>query len=85
MVDLVVARILRAEPVPGGILISIAAGRNQGIDEHFHGGVLEGGSDTLLAHGELTIVRIAKRITIARVALTKAELVTNPRVKLVRD
>lgn len=81
----VLARILGVEASSGGIVIGIGIGRKQGIDESFHGGVLEGDSDTLLAHGELAIVRIDPRITIAKVALTKAELGTNTRVKLVKD
>ena len=40
----------------------IAAEHSQGIDEYFHGGVLEADSTTLLAHGELASDRRSRRI-----------------------
>ncbi|HEY3802456.1 MAG TPA: hypothetical protein VGL61_07600 [Kofleriaceae bacterium] len=70
--------------VQGGYaLVTLDVGSDSSIDASWSGHVLRGESDALLDGGDLSIVRIDKRRSVAKVRLTSDVITANRRVRLV--
>jgi hypothetical protein len=78
----VTARIINLRVQGRTVLITIAAGADQGITRDWTGHVLRGDSTSELDGGTVTLIRVAKRDTLGKVHLTTDQLSANPRVKL---
>ena len=78
----VTARIINLEVQGRDSLITLSAGADQGVSREWSGHVLRGDTDSAIDGGDITIIRVAKRQTIAKVHLTPDQLNSNPRVKL---
>jgi hypothetical protein len=70
--------------VQGGYaLVTLDVGSDSSIDSSWSGHILRGESDALLDGGDLSIVRIDKRRSVAKVRLTSDVVTANRRVRLV--
>ena len=78
----VLANVVGTSIVGDELQITIGAGMRQGIAKSWRGVVLLGSGDTALPGGELTLVRVDPKLSIARVRLTVEQVTKNPRVKL---
>jgi hypothetical protein len=78
----VVARIINMRVQDSQLVVTITAGRNEGVASNWTGHVLRGDSDVSLPGGEIQIVRVDKTLTIGKTHLTGDELAANVRVKL---
>ena len=78
----VLGRVLKTEIQGGDVVITIGAGTSAGVQKDWRGVVLRGESTTPLAGGDITIVRVDKGLTTAKVKLTIDQVKENPRVKL---
>jgi hypothetical protein len=82
--DRVVGRVIKTQDARGGgIDVTIAVGAATGVELTWNARVLERDTDTPLAGGELTVLRVDRRVTIAHTQLSRAEIEANPRVRLV--
>ena len=77
----IVSRIVKADLVGGAMLVTIAGGTERGIEHTWHGTVLTD-AGTPLPGGTLTIVRVTKTQTFAKVLLSLDELGPNLSVRL---
>jgi hypothetical protein len=64
------------------VIIQISVGSDQGVKPSWSGRVLRGDTDTPLDGGDVKIVRVDKRSTVAKVKLTTDQVNSNPFVKL---
>lgn len=76
------ARIIGNSVQNGEVIITIGAGTNSGVQKDWTAQVLRGDTDTPLAGGDITIVRVDKGVTVGRVRLTTDQISTNSHVKL---
>ena len=79
----VTARVIKNEVQGGDVLVTVAAGSDQGVNKNWKGHVLRGDTDTAMDGGDVTVIRVGKRETIGKVHLTTDQISANPRVKLV--
>ncbi|MEM9491263.1 MAG: hypothetical protein AAGC55_19095 [Myxococcota bacterium] len=81
----VFARIRRTqESSGGGVIITINAGRNKGIDKTWAGNLLRRGSREPLPDGDFKVIRVTARESVARVQLSMDQVKANSRVVLRR-
>jgi len=80
--DPVTGRVIKNEVQGRDVIITIAAGSDQGVAKGWHGQVLRGDSDSPMDGGSVTVIRVGKRETIGKVHLTTDQIASNPRVKL---
>ena len=78
----VIARIIAVSIQGSEMIITIAAGSNSGITKDWTAQVLRGDIDEPLPGGAITIVRVDKAITVAKVRLTGDQIKSHSRVKL---
>lgn len=78
----VLARVLKVELVSGETIITVGAGADHGVARDWQAVVLRDGSDDPLA--PLTIMRVDHGVTVAKVHLTSAQLISNNHVRLTR-
>jgi hypothetical protein len=78
----VVGRILQVEPMGSDVVITIGVGSDQGITTHWRGTILRGDTDQPLAGGDVVLVRVSKRVSIAKVHATVDVVRANQRVQL---
>ncbi|HEY5949171.1 MAG TPA: hypothetical protein VIV40_26945 [Kofleriaceae bacterium] len=80
--DPITARVIKNEVQGSEVVITIAAGSDQGVVKGWTGRVMRGDSDTPLDGGEVNVIRIGKRETVGKVRLTTDQVAANPKVKL---
>lgn len=78
----VAANVIGMDAHPGFVLITLDVGSETGIDTRWRGHVLRGNSSALLVGGDLTLVRVDKRRSIAKVQLTTDLITANPHLQL---
>ncbi|HWN68730.1 MAG TPA: hypothetical protein VNM90_13930 [Haliangium sp.] len=78
------ARITRTQRSQGGVIITINAGQNRGVDKGWTGVVLAAEGRSALPGGEFTVIRVTKQEAIAKVQLSIDQVRANPRVELRR-
>jgi len=80
----VVGRIIGNQVQGSDVLITIAVGSDppNSVQKSWHGVVLQGSSDSPLAGGDITIIRVDKKATLGKVRLNIDQLESNSRVKL---
>ncbi len=78
----VTGRVIKNEVQGSDVLVTVAAGSDQGVSKAWKGHVLRGDTDTPMEGGEVTVIRVGKRETLGRVHLTTDQISANPRVKL---
>ncbi len=77
-----VARIIKVESSDRGRFITIAAGEHDGVSKRWRATLLRGDSDEPLRGGEVTLVRVAPRLTIGTVSVSEDVVRANTRVRL---
>jgi hypothetical protein len=77
-----IVRVLGLSVGNGHVLVTIKAGREQGIDDTWHAQVLEGSTDLPLANGELQIIKVEDAKTSTHSQMTVDEIKANTRVRL---
>lgn len=82
VVSPVEARVLKVEVVGNGIEIQVSAGKDHGVTKTWKARVLRGSTQSPLAGGNATIVRIDRRTTTLLVNLTSNVISANPNVVL---
>jgi len=80
--DPVTGRVIKNEVQGSDVIITIAAGTDQGVAKTWRGHVLRGETDSPMEGGDVTVVRVGKRETLGKVHLTTDQIGANPRVKL---
>jgi hypothetical protein len=80
--DPIVGRIISNQVQGGDTVITVAVGSDQGVTREWRGQVLRGDSNTPLDGGDVTVINVGKRQTVARVHLTVDIIAHNLRVKL---
>lgn len=80
-----VSRVLKIETTTDGALLVIGVGSNQGVDKSWSGTLLVGDTDTLLAGGQVDLIRIDKGACVGKVHLPADRLASNNHVLLVRN
>jgi hypothetical protein len=80
--DPVTGQIIHNEVSGSDVLITISVGSDQGVGKGWKGSVLRADSEAPLDNGDVNIIRVGKRETIARVRTTIDVINKNPRVKL---
>jgi hypothetical protein len=80
--DPVTGRVIKNEVQGSDVIITVAAGTDQGVAKGWTGRVLRGDSDTPVDGGDVTVIRVGKRETVGKVHLTTDQVAANPRVKL---
>ena len=79
------ARVRRTQQASGGgVIITINAGRNKGVDKSWAGTLLRGKSKRALPDGTFKIIRVTARACVAKVQLSMDQVQANPRVILRR-
>jgi hypothetical protein len=78
----VVGRVMRQEVQGSEVVITVAAGSDQGITSGWKGQLLRGDSDAPLDGGSFSVLRVGKRELIGKVKLTPDQVAANPRAKL---
>jgi hypothetical protein len=78
----VTARVIKNEVQGSDVLITIAAGTDQGVSTSWTGHVLRGDSDNVMDGGDVKVIRVGKREAVGKVHLTTDQISQNPRVKL---
>ena len=78
----VTGMVIKTEVQGTDTLITIAAGSDQGISQTWTGHVLRGQTDAPLDGGDVKVIRVGKRETVAKVHLTTDTISNNNRVKL---
>lgn len=78
----VIGRIIGNNVQGSDVIITIGAGTNSGIQKNWTARVLRGESDSELAGGDVTVIRVDKNITVGKVRLTTDQLASNSRVRL---
>jgi hypothetical protein len=81
--DPVTGRVIKNEVQGSDVIITIAAGTDQGVSKGWAGKVMRGDSDTPMEGGEVMVIRVGKRETVGKVHLTTDQISANPRVKLI--
>jgi hypothetical protein len=74
--------VIKNEVQGSDVIITIAAGTDQGVSKGWKGHVLRGDSETAMDGGDVTVIRVGKRETVGKVHLTTDQIAANPRVKL---
>jgi hypothetical protein len=64
------------------VVITIGVGTNSGVGKGWTAQVLRGDSDSPLAGGEVTVIRVDKGVTLGKVHLTTDQISANARVRL---
>lgn len=78
----VIGRVIKQEPSGDGLIITVSRGSDQGVMKTWHGSLLRGDSDEPLVGGELVVLRVDKRVVVAKVHVTLDMLTANTRVRL---
>ncbi|HEY0195476.1 MAG TPA: hypothetical protein VGC42_30385 [Kofleriaceae bacterium] len=78
----VVGRIIGVSDSSSGVVITIGAGTNSHIGKDWKAVVLRGDSDSPLAGGDVTVVRVDKGVTVGKVHLTIDQVSANSKVRL---
>jgi hypothetical protein len=78
----VIGRIIESKIQGNELIVTIGAGSNSGIASNWTARVLSGSGDSLLAGGDIKVVRVDKAVTVGKTKLTADQLLANPRVKL---
>ncbi|MBV8760109.1 MAG: hypothetical protein JO257_22650 [Deltaproteobacteria bacterium] len=78
----VTGRIVENKVSGSDVLITIAVGSDNGVQKTWKGAVLQGTTDSPLAGGEVTVIRVDKKATLGKVHLNIDQLESNSRVKL---
>lgn len=82
-IEPVTARILEVRPATP-LVVTIGAGSDQGVTKAWKGTLLRDDTDEPLSEGAVVIVRVDKRVLIAKVHVSNDVLAANPRVRLSR-
>jgi hypothetical protein len=79
----IMARVLKVDVNDNNVFITISAGSDMGVDkETWTGQVMRGSSNQPLPGGKITLVRVDKQRSIARVGLTQDIVNANQTIKL---
>ncbi len=78
----IMARVLKVDVNDGGVLITISAGSDMGVDKSWSGQILRAGSNAPIIGGKITIVRVDKQRTIAKVSVTADIVTANQTIQL---
>jgi hypothetical protein len=78
----VTTRIVRAQAIGSWVVITIGAGKQQGVTSNWKATVLHGDTDLPLDGGEIELVRIEKSFAVGKSHLTVEQLADHPRVRL---
>ena len=76
------ARVIKVDVTGDSVIITLSAGSDMGVDKSWTGQVLRGDTPNPLAGGKITIIRVDKQRTIAKVPLTTDIVTANPLVLL---
>jgi hypothetical protein len=80
--DPVKARVIGNSVQGDSTIITISAGKKQGVGTGWRGQVLRGDTDSPMVGGEVTVVRVDDTRTIGKTKLTTDQVSANPYVKL---
>ena len=80
--DPVKARVIGNSVQGNATIITISAGKKQGVKLDWRGTVLRGDSDSPMVGGDVKIIRVDETRTIGRTKLTTDQISSNPYVKL---
>lgn len=80
--DPVKARVIGNSVQGDSTIITISAGKKQGVGPTWRGAVLRGDSDAPMVGGDVTVIRVDDTRTIGKVKLTTDQVSANPYVKL---
>jgi hypothetical protein len=80
--DPVFVTIIKLDIVAGQAVIQIPVGSNQKVDRTWTGTLLQGSTSTPLPNGEITIIRVEQKLTLAKVKLTFDVVQKNLNVRL---
>jgi hypothetical protein len=78
----VTARIIKNDTQGQGVIVTIAAGTDQGIGKDWVAKVLRGNTGQPLAGGDVLVIRVDKDKTVGKVQLTLDQLAANDQVRL---
>jgi hypothetical protein len=78
----VTARIIRNDVSGSDLIVTIGAGSDSGVQKTWGAHVLRGDTDQPLAGGEVTVIRVDKKLTVGKVHLTTDQVASNGRVRL---
>jgi hypothetical protein len=78
----IVGRIIQNNVSGSDVIITIGAGTNSGVKKDWSAHVLRGDSETPLAGGDVTVIRVDKAVTVGKVHLTTDQIAANARVRL---
>jgi hypothetical protein len=76
------ARVIKVDVTGDNVIITLSAGSEMGVDKSWTGQVLRGDTPNPLVGGKITIIRVEKLRTIAKVPLTTDLVTSNPIVIL---
>jgi hypothetical protein len=76
------ARVIKVDVTGNNVIVTLSAGSVNGVDASWSGQVLRGDTLSPLVGGKLTIIRVDKQFTIAKVSLTTDIVTSNPIVLL---
>ena len=78
----IAANVIGVQAYGDYVLITLDVGADNGIDTHWVAHVLRGNTDTLLDGGNVTLVRVGRRASVAKVRLTTDVITANPHLRL---
>jgi hypothetical protein len=78
----VVARVVKLELYDKDVIVTLAAGSEQGIAKTWHAQFRDGQTQKPLAGGEAIVIRVDHRVTIARTTLSPEQVRANRYVQL---
>ena len=77
----VTGRVVRFEVLSNDLVVTVAAGSDQGVDKTWKGTFLTSLTDDHPSSSDFVIVRIDKRTTVGRTHLTRDEVMKSGRVR----
>lgn len=80
----VFARVRRTQQSSGGVIITVSAGKSQGVDKSWVGVLLKGDGKTPVPGSDFTIIRVTEQEAVGKIPLSLDQVKANPRVELRR-
>jgi hypothetical protein len=74
----ITTRVIKVDVSGNDVILTISAGSDQGVDKTWSGQLMRGSSQNPLVGGKITIIRVDKQRTIAKVPLTIDLVTSNP-------
>jgi len=78
----ILTRVIKVDVSGDNVIVTLAAGSEMGVDKNWQGKVMRGDTKQPLVGGKITIIRVDKQRTIAKVPLTTDIVTANPLVLL---